>query len=170
MDWNVTPEPVDGPVAERLLRAYYTEIVGRYHGRKADPGEITAAMADEPSGDLTPPDGVFLVGRRAGTPAGCAGVRLLEPEVAELARLFVRPEDRGAGGGAALLAAVERAARDLGARAVRLDTRRDLVEARALYARHGYREIAAYHYGPYADHWFEKRLDGADTAAPEPAG
>ena len=40
---------------------------------------------------------------------------------------------------------------------IRLDTRADLVEARALYARHGYVEIPAYSHGPYAEHWFEKR-------------
>ena len=41
-----------------------------------------------------------------------------------------------------------------------LDTRTDLVEARAFYAAHGFTEIpppAAP--GPYQDHWFEKRLD-----------
>jgi hypothetical protein len=44
------------------------------------------------------------------------------------------------------------------ARVMRLDTRRDLVEARALYAAHGYAEIPAYSSGPYADHWYEKHL------------
>lgn len=39
-----------------------------------------------------------------------------------------------------------------------LDTREDLVEARALYARLGYREIEAYNESPYADHWFGKKL------------
>jgi ribosomal protein S18 acetylase RimI-like enzyme len=58
-----------------------------------------------------------------------------------------------------LLTAVEQHARAAGAQAIRLDTRADLVEARALYARHGYVEIPAYSHGPYAEHWFEKRLD-----------
>ena len=34
----------------------------------------------------------------------------------------------------------------------------DLVEARRLYARQGYSEIPAYNSGPYAEHWFEKRV------------
>ncbi|MEH0973839.1 hypothetical protein V6U77_22190 [Micromonospora sp. CPCC 205546] len=50
------------------------------------------------------------------------------------------------------------AGRAAGVDRIRLDTRGDLVEARALYARHGYREIPAYHDGPYAEHWFEKVL------------
>jgi hypothetical protein len=40
----------------------------------------------------------------------------------------------------------------------RLDTRHDLVEARRLYATHGYVEIPPYSDNPYADHWFDKRL------------
>jgi ribosomal protein S18 acetylase RimI-like enzyme len=41
---------------------------------------------------------------------------------------------------------------------MRLDTRDDLVEARRLYARQGFREVAAFNEEPYADHWFEKKL------------
>ncbi|WUR56975.1 GNAT family N-acetyltransferase [Micromonospora chokoriensis] len=79
--------------------------------------------------------------------------------------MFVRPEHRGVGGGAALLAAVEQAARTAGVHRIRLDTRNDLVEARALYARHGYVEIPAYSSGPYADHWFEKELTHTSEGA-----
>ncbi|HEV7899165.1 MAG TPA: hypothetical protein VGP31_15120 [Planosporangium sp.] len=39
-----------------------------------------------------------------------------------------------------------------------LETRHDLVEARNLYAKHGYVEIPPYFDDPYAEHWFEKRL------------
>jgi GNAT superfamily N-acetyltransferase len=86
------------------------------------------------------------------------GLRLLAPPVAELKRMFVRPAYRGRGIGAGLLAAAERGARSLGASTVRLDTRHDLVEARGLYTAHGYVEIPAYNDGPYAEHWYEKRL------------
>ena len=80
--------------------------------------------------------------------------------------MYVDPRARGTGGGAALLAALEQAGRDLGAVRVRLDTRSDLVEARALYARHeyaeiprhGYAEIPAYKSDPFAEHFFEKAL------------
>ena len=41
---------------------------------------------------------------------------------------------------------------------VRLDTRADLVEARALYARLGYTETGPHNDEPYAEHWFAKRL------------
>jgi hypothetical protein len=42
--------------------------------------------------------------------------------------------------------------------ALRLDTRHDLAEARRMYARHGYREVAPFNESPYADHWFAKPL------------
>ncbi|MBM0231053.1 GNAT family N-acetyltransferase [Micromonospora sp. STR1_7] len=134
-----------------------TEMVVRYHHRPALPGEVDAALVEMPSDDLTYPTGLLLLAHHGAEPAGCAGLRW-QPGWAELTRVYVRPPHRGAGGGAALLAAAEDRARAVGADRIRLDTRDDLVEARALYARHGYVEIPAYSRGPYAEHWFEKRL------------
>ena len=156
--WSVRAEPVDRVPATSLLREYFTEMVGRYYRRPADPAEIDAAMVEAPSDDLTFPDGLFLLARYLGEPGGCVGLRLRTTPFAEITRLFVRPEVRGRGGGARLLAEVEAAATAYGATALRLDTREDLIEARSLYAKHGFREIPPYSDAPYADHWFEKRL------------
>ena len=57
-----------------------------------------------------------------------------------------------------LVRAAEDAARALGAGRLILDTRHDLVEARALYARLGYAETAPHNDDPYAEHWFAKAL------------
>lgn len=54
--------------------------------------------------------------------------------------------------------ALEATARDRGLNMLRLDTRADLVEARRLYARLGYQEVAPFNDGLYAEHWFEKTL------------
>ena len=165
MAWTIAPAPLDGAEAAAVLRAYFDDIVGRYLGRPATDEETDGALADWPTHGLAHPDGEFLIAREStGKPGGvtvlgCVGVRLLSPGTAELTRLWVRPDARGRGLGAGLLAAAEKAARSLGrVTAVRLDTRHDLVEARRLYARHGYVEIAPYHDDPYADHFFEKRL------------
>jgi GNAT superfamily N-acetyltransferase len=158
LSWDIAPAAVDSAEAAAVLRAYTTEMADRYYGRPATAAEVDAALAEDPSDDLVPPHGVFLLARSGGRVAGCVGVRRLDAATAEVKRLFVHPGARGAGGGARLLAGAEAAARGLGARAVRLDTRHDLVEARALYAREGYAEIAPYNAGPYAEHWFEKRL------------
>ncbi|SCE64706.1 Acetyltransferase (GNAT) family protein [Micromonospora chaiyaphumensis] len=149
-----------------MLREYLAEMVRRWHGRPERPGEVSAALAESPSDDLAPPTGLLLLARRNGHLAGCAGLRW-RPGWAELTRVYVRPAHRGAGGGAALLAAVETYARGAGVDRIRLDTRSDLVEARALYARHGYREIPAFNADRYAQHWFEKLLPArVDDALP----
>jgi len=54
---------------------------------------------------------------------------------------------------------VERQAFEHGARTVHLETNLSLTEAIALYRSSGYREVPAFNDEPYADHWFEKRLN-----------
>ncbi|WP_317452915.1 GNAT family N-acetyltransferase [Streptomyces sp. CBMA29] len=162
--WAVAPVPITGPEAATLLRRYYTELVSRFYGRPTDDAEVSAVLAEEPSDDLAPPTGEFLAVRLVGAPAGglpvgCVGLRVLDAHTMELTRMYVGPEARGQGVAGLLIGAAETLARDtFHADTIRLDTREDLVEARALYAKHGYREIARYNTSPYADHWFEKRL------------
>jgi GNAT superfamily N-acetyltransferase len=156
--WTVETVDPDGPVGLGLLREYYTEIVDRYWGRPQPPEVVDQVLLDEPSHDLVPPTGLLLAASHEGEPAGCGGLRVLSPGVAELTRVFVRPSLRGRGGAQVLLAALERAAVDVGLTTIRLDARKDLVEARRLYARNGYVEIPIYSDSPYADHCFEKRL------------
>ncbi|MES5821439.1 GNAT family N-acetyltransferase [Streptomyces sp. RG80] len=160
--WTVAPEPYDSPVAVALWRAYYTEVSDRWYllheGRRTDPAELERETARADWSELTPPGGELLVGRYGGEPAGTAGVRLLDADTAELKRVFVREELRGRGGGPVLVRAAEDAARALGAVRLVLDTRHDLVEARALYARLGYEETEPYNDGQYAEHWFGKKL------------
>ncbi|MEU0549720.1 GNAT family N-acetyltransferase [Micromonospora sp. NPDC005979] len=162
--WVTEAVRPDHPDATLLLSEYMTEMVVRYYRRPARPGEVEAALAEMPSDDLTYPGGLLLLAHHGPDLAGCAGLRW-QAEFAELTRVFVRPAHRGIGGGAALLAAVEARALAAGAARIRLDTRSDLVEARALYARHGYVEIPAYSHGPYAEHWFEKELTAGSGRA-----
>jgi GNAT superfamily N-acetyltransferase len=160
--WTVAPAPVGSPEAAALLRDYYIDASDRYYqlhfGRPSTRGEIERGLAGSPSDDLAPPTGVFLLGRHGGAPAACVGLRVLDPRTVELTRMFVRPALRGTGGGSRLLAALEEAARGLDAERIVLDTRLDLVEARALYVRHGYAEIPAYNDGLYAEVWYGKQL------------
>ncbi|MGW0780829.1 GNAT family N-acetyltransferase [Streptomyces sp. NPDC002913] len=158
MTWNVAPERFDSPDSVQLLRDYYDEVAGRYWGRPATTEEIDDGLRDDGVERLARPTGEFLVGRHAGTPASCAGLRLVDATTAELTRVFVRPMFRSTGGGGLLLAGIESAARSYGVRWIRLDTRNDLVEARGLYAKHGYAEVPAFNRGPYAEHWFAKEL------------
>ncbi|MER5479106.1 GNAT family N-acetyltransferase [Streptomyces sp. NPDC002734] len=177
--WSVAVEDVGSADAVALWSAYYTEVSDRWYllheGRRTDPEELAREIAADAGEALRPPDGTLLVARHDGVAAGTAGVRLLDAEagVAELKRVFLLPGFRGRGGAAPLVGAAEDAARALGARRMILDTRSDLVEARALYARLGYRETAPHNDDIYAEHWFAKELlppDGppADPGAPTP--
>lgn len=156
--WNVAPVDVDEPVVVGLLREYIDEIASRYYGRPATDVEIDTAIAEDSNDGLHPPKGVFLLARTGAEPSGCVGFRELRPGVAEIKRMYVKPEVRGLGLGGRLLATAEQHARDLDFQSIRLDTRHDLVEARTLYAKHGFHEIPAYNNNPYAQHWFEKKL------------
>ncbi|UQA95769.1 GNAT family N-acetyltransferase [Streptomyces halobius] len=162
LPWAVRAEPVDSPDARTLLREYYTEVADRYfalhEGRRSTAAEIDEGVTEYPSGDLRPPNGLLLVARDGGIAAGCVGVRMLDARTAELKQMFVRPAKRGLGCADELLTAADTAAARMGAERVRLDTRRDLVEAVALYRRHGFGEIAPYHDDPYTEIFFEKRL------------
>ncbi|MEV7385855.1 MULTISPECIES: GNAT family N-acetyltransferase [unclassified Streptomyces] len=160
--WTITPEGPDSPVARALWRAYYTEVSDRWYllheDRRTDPAELEREVAARTGAELAPPTGRLLIARYDGEPAGSAGVRLLDPATAELTRVFVPEGLRGKGGAALLVAAAEDAARDLGARRIVLDTRSDLVEARALYARLGYTETERHNDDVHAEHWFRKEL------------
>ncbi len=78
--------------------------------------------------------------------------------VAEIKRMWVHPDWRGAGLGSRLLRDLEQLAARLGHDVVRLDTNGTLTEAIAMYERAGYRQIDRYNDNPYAEAWFEKRL------------
>lgn len=157
--WTITPTPVTDVDAVLVLRDYMTEIASRYYGRPATEAEVASSLAAAGLSGLEEPSGVLLVARKCAKVAGCVGVRVVGPGLAELTKMFVEPHCRREGGGARLLAAAEEAARGFGATVMRLDTRTDLVEARAMYAAHGYSEGPPHNDDIYAEHWFHKSLD-----------
>lgn len=157
-EWTLTAEPFDTPDATALRRAYYHDVASRYWGRSATTAEVDEGLAGDGVERLTAPTGMFVVGRHGGEAAACGGVLMLDQERAELTRVFLRHEFRGRGGAGLLMETLEHEARALGARRMVLNTRLDLVEARALYVRHGYVETPAYCTGPYMDVWYGKDL------------
>lgn len=72
---------------------------------------------------------------------------------------FVATQGRGLGLGRRLTFELENQARARGVRLLRLDTRWDLVEARALYTALGYVEVPAFNDSPYAEHCLAKELN-----------
>jgi ribosomal protein S18 acetylase RimI-like enzyme len=152
--------PPDTEAARGALRAYLTDIVGRYFGRTATPEEVDAALADAAPDEphLAPPHGLFWLARDGQEVLGCAGVRFTGDGIGLVTRVWVASAARRRGIASALLNTLENAAREHGLTRLRLDTRSDLVEARALYAHHGFTEIPAFNDVPDTDHWFGKDL------------
>ena len=168
-EWVVELGDVGAPESEALLREYYVEVSDRWYqraeGRDSTDEEIDAGFPRMRSDDLAPPTGEFIVLRRADDAnvlGGCVGLRRLKDasgrRVAELRRLYVRPELRGGGLGTSLLLCAEEIARVWGVSAMRLDTRLDLVEARALYLRQGWAPVPAFSDEFYAEAWYAKTL------------
>jgi GNAT superfamily N-acetyltransferase len=76
--------------------------------------------------------------------AGCVAVRLLDPQTAEMKRLYVRATHRGKGLGRALAEAAIDAAREAGCARIVLDTLPKMREAQALYRALRFSEIPPY--------------------------
>ncbi|MCA1186794.1 GNAT family N-acetyltransferase [Saccharopolyspora sp. 6T] len=152
--FTIAAESIAGADATAALEQYVAELAQVFPAG-FDPGR---AAPPEP-GDFAPPRGRFLLVRdAAGAVRGCGAVRVLEPGIAEIRRMWISPVLRGRGAGRALLAELERSAAELGCGVVRLDTAAELHAARALYGSAGYAEIPAYNDNEYARHWFEKVL------------
>lgn len=146
-------EAADSADARRCLEGYYAEL-----GRRFEAGFDPQAGNNFDIAEMTPPKGHFVVARMDGEAVGCGALKLLEPGIGEVKRVWTAPSARGCGVARKVMEALEGLARGAGLALLRLDTNRSLTEAHALYRRLGYREIERYNDNPYADHWFEKRL------------
>ncbi|WP_460707346.1 bifunctional helix-turn-helix transcriptional regulator/GNAT family N-acetyltransferase [Myceligenerans halotolerans] len=149
----MTFETVDplSPGARAAVGQYAAELATLF---PFDPGEPSEADAAQ----LLPPSGRFVLAVDDGEPVACGGVRAFGDGVAEIKRMWVHPDWRGAGLASRLLQHLETAAADAGHTTVRLDTNEALTAAIAMYDRAGYHRIDRYNDNPDATHFFEKHL------------
>jgi putative acetyltransferase len=123
-------------------------------------------------GDYVRPGGRLLLAHYNGELAGCVALHAShEAAIAEMKRLYVRPQFRGKKIGRALLDRVLDEARSAGYCAVRLDTIAERMrEAVAMYRAYGFKEIAAYRPNPepsvlYMELELDSRFDTAGSSA-----
>ena len=147
--------------AHALLTEYFTSRELGFTG-----GTYTTTFPDPDR--FVPPRGVFLVVEGedlAGEPAdvGCSGIRRIDDGADgavrhEVKHLWLQPHTRGLGYGRALLAELERRAREFGATELVLDTNNSLEAAGGLYRSAGFINVEPYNDNPNATDWYAKRL------------
>jgi GNAT superfamily N-acetyltransferase len=125
---------------EEVLTAFIEEGAARLERVFGITQDIPAAV-DNVAHHLkqfTPPAGRLLLVVDGEAVLGCGGLRPIAPGVAEIKRMYVRPEVRGRGLGKQLLDALLTAARQQGYREARLDTHGLLPAAPQLYLAAGF--------------------------------
>lgn len=140
--------------AKALIEAYVAEIGVdlRFQGYEEE-------IARFP-GEFSPPSGAVLLATEGSAAMGVVTLRRFADAVAEMKRLYVRPEARGRGLGRTLAKAVVAKAAVLGYRRIRLDTLPTMVAAIRTYRSLGFTEIPAYRYNPVVGaRYLELELD-----------
>jgi putative acetyltransferase len=144
---TIDAEPIDSSGALSIFHAALDELSRRYGGDDDAPHFSLA--------ELAPPLGVFLVARLESHPVGGVGLRPIgDPalRVAEVKRLWVRPDLRRAGVAAALMTEIERWAHTAGYRRLYLETGWAQPEAQALYPKLGWTPVDEYPLGAFSHH------------------
>lgn len=139
--------------ARTALRRYVEELTDQLpHGFTVEDALVGAATS------YNPPHGLYVLVGPPEEPLAGGAVTFLDDVRAELKRMWVSPEARGAGLAARLLARLEGLAREHGRTTMVLDTNSGLAPAVRLYERHGYARVPAYNDNADADVWFAKQL------------
>jgi len=130
-------ERLPSPVADRLIADLNAELLAMYPEAGATHFRLDAE-------EVAPGRGVFVVAFVGDAPVGCGAMRRIDPETGELKRMYVVPSARGTGIGRALVAALEREARQIAIRHLVLETGIRQIAALALYKQTGFRQIPLY--------------------------
>jgi putative acetyltransferase len=150
---DIRREDLSSETAQALIASLNAELRARYpedgvNYFRLDPDEVRSGR------------GAYLVAFDGAMPVGCGAVRVIEPGVAEIKRMYVVPDVRGRGVARALLDALEAEARLLGVGRLLLETGTRQPEAIALYSSAGFSSTEPF--GEYRasplNVFFEKRL------------
>ncbi len=89
-------------------------------------------------GKYAPPSGYLLLAWSNNQVAGCAALRPIDDKIAEMKRVYVRPDYRGQGIGRRLVLQLLRLAEQAGYRRICLDVLAEFTTAQALYRTLGF--------------------------------
>jgi len=145
-DFTIAPArtPIELTSAAALFRAYSRSLPV-----DLGPQGFSEELKSLP-GVYAPPAGELLLAKRGDHVLGAVALKALEPpHVAEIKRLFVRPQARRSGVGKALVGAILAIARERGYREIKLDTLPEMENAIALYRSFGFAPIPPYGSHPY---------------------
>ena len=126
--------------SQSLLAELWREIDELY-GNETPSNSTLAGMDEERV--------AFVITRLNHEPVGCGAIRPLDDNVAEVKRVFVRPDYRGRGIARAIMHELEQLARDRGFSEIWLETGLRQPAAVRLYESLGYTRIADF--GDYKD-------------------
>ena len=134
----------DIPDVRTMLREYVEWI-----GLDLAFQEIDAEL-DHLPGDYAPPRGALFVAVEGPRYLGMIALRPLDGTIAEMKRLYVRPEARGRGLARQLITRLCDEAGRLNYTEIRLDTLPKMGEAQAIYETYGFVDIEPYYETPIA--------------------
>jgi ribosomal protein S18 acetylase RimI-like enzyme len=134
--------PDDRATVETLFREYVASLAEDISFQ-----DFESEFAGLP-GKYARPTGVVLIAQDGEQAAGAIAYRMVEPGVAEMKRLYVRPGWRGSGLGRELAIELIEDARAQGYRTMLLDTLASMGAARALYRDLGFAPVAPYYDNP----------------------
>jgi putative acetyltransferase len=136
------------PGDEAAFRSLNEEWIAQYF--KIEPAD--EMVLSDPQGAIVGPGGQILFATRVDVPIGCGALLRISDREYEVAKMAVRPQERGNGIGREVLQALIECARSRGATRLYLETNRMLTPAIRLYESLGFREVADGdgHESPYA--------------------
>ncbi|KDO32358.1 hypothetical protein SPRG_02835 [Saprolegnia parasitica CBS 223.65] len=149
------------PADQDAVRAIFESTLDEYDHksvRKLVAHQLNTELADVAGSYLAPAKACFWVAERGTEFLGCVGVKPFKDDgIAELVRLRVATSARRLGVASRLVAALETFCRDVGYRAVYLETLAAMEPAKALYVRLGYAHLGSIRVGkPPLDFGLEK--------------
>jgi GNAT superfamily N-acetyltransferase len=148
IDIRSAEDPASLAAARELVRAHF-----QAHSTAHDAAATERIVAELPAPYVAPAGG-FWVAWADGVALGCVALHGLTPDVAELKRMYVRPEARGRGVARRLAEHAIATAAARGYAHLRLGTLPTMHAAQRLYASLGFRPTAPYRAVEFGETWF----------------